>query len=339
MFHYQKLRISIAFFLSILLAILFVFLAPPNQFRSHPILAAESSITPEEITVSATIGTTTSMIIYGYAPSLSKVQLTGNGISEERSAAANGYFSFDNIGTTSTASVYPELCLRAYIGKLSTQPTCIPSLPRVNHIYEIGPVILSPIISVEQNIFVLGTQVVLNGTTIPNSKVNIYLAERRINLALVSRVLAYQIPIYEVTSNNLGNFQFNLPSNSTAKWKVYAATTYLSSASPKSNTLNFTVESNISYYLKKIEETIKKTINIITTIVTTKNSDENKPNDQTGFNNISTSEVEVFRSRLTLFVIFAEGIILLLLVIIILKKTRKNNKKKAQGDHSNQTSQ
>ena len=184
--------------------------------------------------------------------------------------------------------------------------------------------ILSPIISIEQNTFLLGTQVALNGTTTPNSEVNIYLAGSKNKLVLVPRALAYQIPVYKVTSNKLGKFQFNLPSNYVAKWRVYAATTFMSSASPISNTLNFTVESNIKYYLKKVTETVTKITNIITTIITTKSNDTIRPDNSTRLYNISTNEIDTYRSILPYFVMIVEGLILIILVVIILSKRRKN---------------
>lgn len=326
MFRHKNIKIYTLSFVVVLFLVSIASLALLNQSRSDPSVEGESTITSSDITVSATIGTSTKMIVYGYAPSSSTVHLFGSGISEIRNAEVSGWFSFDNIYTTGSTNVFPEVCLIAYIGKLSTQPTCLPSITATTSSYEIGPVILSPIISIENNIFTVGSQVSLNGVTIPSSKVYIYLAENETGLAIVPRALAYGIPKYEVNSNATGKFQFNLPSNITAKWKVFAATTYSSNASPKSNTLNFTVQSNIEYFLKKIYVTIVKTTNIVTTIVTAQSPEESAYKNSKSLEDISIKQIEVVRHRLPYIVIFIEGLILLLIILIILKKRRKKEK-------------
>jgi len=331
MYHHKKHKISFLVFILVILIVSFTSLALLNRFRSRSAVEGESTITSDDITVSATIGMTAKMIIYGYAPSSSKVLLTGTGISEERYAEVNGWFSFDNIHKLGSTDEYPEMCLTAVIGSLSTQPTCLPSLTGGSNSYDIGPVILSPIISIEQNVFPLGTQVSLNGVTIPTSQVNIYLAENGGNISFIPRALAYFVPTLVVTSDASGKFQSNLPSNLVTRWKVYASTTYLSSSSAKSNTLNFIVESNVRYYLTKIYTTITKTTNILTTIITTSGT-KAQSNDATSLYNIPASEVEAVRSRLPYYVIFIEiAFIALLVLIFIIVRKRKRQKKNSQS--------
>lgn len=325
----HKKNTKILFLLITALGVFILYLVTSlNQFRSHSLVEGESTIVSDDITVSATIGTTAKMIVEGYAPSSSKVILTGEGIFEERSAEVSGWFSFDNIHKTGSTDEYPELCLIAYLGNLSTQPTCLPSLPGGNNSYNIGPVILSPIISIEQNVFLLGTQVALNGTTIPNTPVNIYFAENSSTLALVQKALAYSIPAYQVESDSKGDFQLNLPSNTIAKWKVYAATTYLDSSSPKSNTLNFTVQNNISYYLKRVYETIVKTTTIVTSVVTAKTDEEVSQKNAERLTNIPVEKINILRSKMPYFVMVLEGLILVLLIVFIVIRKKKKRKKK-----------
>ena len=326
---HDKQKSKIIYLLMAAVAIFLLYLVTSlNRLRSLPPVEGESTIVSDDITVSATIGTTAKMIVFGYAPASSRVILTGEGISEERSAEASGWFSFDNIHKTGSTDEYPELCLVAYLGNLSTQPTCLPALPGGNNSYDIGPVILSPIISIEQNVFLLGTQVALNGTTIPDSTVSIYFAENGGNVALVPKALAYNIPAYEVESDSLGKFQLNLPSNIVARWKVFASTTYSESSSPRSNTLNFTVQNNISYYLKKIYETIVRTTTIITTAVTAKTDEEVQKENATRIDNVPVKEVGIVRSQIPYFVIVIEVLILILLIIFVLVRKRKKGKKK-----------
>jgi hypothetical protein len=328
----QKFKIKPVFILPALLIILSASMTSPNSFRGGNILAVDKDATPEDITISATIGVATEMTIYGYAPVGSTVSLYGSGISQDDLADGNGYFSFESILTTDSSNIYPELCLIAYIGKLSTQPVCLPSLAS-GYTYKIGPVILSPIISIEQNIFPLGTQVALNGTTIPNSEVSIYLAENGSRLSLIPTAHAYYLPTYTVNSNSVGKFQLNLPSNTVAKWKVYASTAYLSSDSPKSNTLSFTVESNIRYFINRIIEKIVRTTQIITTVITTTVTKTGQAAPAGGelivpgtTASISAGEVEIVKSRLLYYAIFIEALILILLIVFISRRKKKKQK-------------
>lgn len=318
------------FLTSITLSVLVItFVASLNRFRDLPMVEGESTIDSGDITVSATIGRSTNMTIYGYAPASSMVFLTGFGVNENRLADTNGYFIFGNIQTTSTSSDYPELCLTAYVNSLSTQPTCLPPLPGGSNVYEIGPVILSPIISIEQNTLIVGSQVGLNGYTIPNSTVNIYFTESGRSLAFVEKVLAYTIPVYQVVSDDFGKFQFNLPSNIIARWKVYASTTYQSSLSPKSTTLNFSVKSNISYYLKTVYETIIRVTTVVNTAASANSGDSVTNANANNLSNISVEDVYTVRSKMPYFVMLAEGLILLILLIIILIRRLKKKKVKA----------
>lgn len=304
-----------------------------NAFRGGLVRADDQSITPDEITISATIGTPTHMTIFGYAPPLSRIILYGNGITAEVEADAKGYFSFNQIYTTGGTRNYPELCLLAYIGGYSTQPTCLPALQGNATVYTIGPVLLSPIISIEQNVFPLGTQVILNGITIPNSEVSIYFEQSGGWFTFVPNTHGYSLPPYKVTSDEFGKFQLNLPSNFTTRWKVYASVNYSSSTSTRSNTLNFRVESNVVYYLTRIYETVVKTTKLATTVITTTSAKNRVTPDGFPNTNISENEIEAFRYRLPYYAIYIELFILLILILLFLLLRKKRRKK--DKNHSN----
>lgn len=314
-----------AFFI---LIISLTFSALLNAFRGVVVKADEQSITPDEITISATIGTPTHMSIFGYAPPLSRIILYGNGITAEILADAKGYFSFDQIYTTGGSKNYPELCLLAFIGSYSTRPTCLPAIEGNATAYTIGPVILSPIIIIEQNVFPVGTQVILNGISIPNSEISIFFERSAGLLSFVSGSPGYPLPPYKVTSDKFGKFQLNLPSDTIARWRVYALVNYSSSESTASSTLNFRVESNIIYYITRIYETVIKTTKLATTAFTAADIKDTVSPDGFPDTNISKDEVELFRSRLPYFAIFIEIFILLILVIIIVLLRRKKHKRK-----------
>ena len=192
-----------------------------------------------EIKLSAAIGEP-KLTLYGWGPAKSKIYLTGLAVAETRESDDNGFFIFTKIflpsprlGIDRKNYEYPELCLQAIDAeKRSSQPTCIPGLPAKTYSYEIGPVLLSPIISIDQ--------AVLNGKTTPFTPLNVYLA----NL--------YYIPKYQTVSDKEGNFEFNLPNQSRGKWNIFVASETLGYNSPKSNTLTFSIISPLASFLEKI---------------------------------------------------------------------------------------
>lgn len=208
-----------------------------------------------EIKVSASIGEP-KLTLYGWGPVKSKIYLYGLAVAETRESDVNGFFIFTKIflpyphlGIDRKSYEYPELCLQAVDEeKRSSQPTCIPPLPAKTSSYEIGPVLLSPIVSIDQ--------AVLNGKTTPFTPLNVYLANqqssRKLSFDLVKTVNAYYIPKYQTKSDKEGNFEFNLPDKSRGKWNIFVASETLGFNSPKSNTLTFSVISPLASFLERI---------------------------------------------------------------------------------------
>ena len=117
--------------------------------------------------------------IYGYGPINSEVVLKGFGISEKTISDKTGLFRFSSVYNFTYS--YPELCIQAVDSeKRTTQPTCIPPLPNDNLTpLEVGPILLSPTLSLSNNKVVTDSESYLSGKTTPNTKVNIYLAKKR----------------------------------------------------------------------------------------------------------------------------------------------------------------
>lgn len=203
--------------------------------------------------------------IFGYAPSSTFVSLTGKNTLELTTANDTGYFEFNNVllpETKGKVSFYPELCLQAYFQEISTQPTCLAPLPVGNKSYNIGPVILSPIITIEESNLYTNSQVKAVGKTTPNTKVLISLAQEEqkttiINIIekikIIKTASAYYLPKYQIISDDNGNFEFNLPTTKSAKWRIFAVSQFQGQNSPKSNTLSFLV---LPQSLKLIEKII-----------------------------------------------------------------------------------
>jgi len=191
--------------------------------------------------------------IFGYAPSSTSVSLIGKNILELTSANESGYFEFNNVPLPEIkgeVGFYPELCIQAYFQESSTQPTCLAPLPVGNKSYEIGPVVLSPILIIEKGETTTNSQIKAIGKTTPNTEVSIFLAkeEQKTNILdiidkikLIKTVSAYYLPKYQTVSDANGNFEFNLPTESSSRWRVFAASLFQGQNSPKSNTLSFLV--------------------------------------------------------------------------------------------------
>ena len=194
-------------------------------------------------------------IIYGYAPSLSKVNLTGIGVSERSLSDTSGYFEFRRLTFPTILSHlvgnwYPELCLHAVDDAFrQTYPVCIAPLPLSSNSRNIGPIILPPTLSVSKGSVSKNEQLQASGKTTPDSEVEVYLARAttpRNVFTIIKEALAYYVPTYRTTSDDQGNFEFNLPNDSPNTWRIFAASKVLGASSAKSNTLTFNILSSYS---------------------------------------------------------------------------------------------
>jgi len=179
--------------------------------------------------------------IYGYGPAGSLVFLNGIGVSGQVTARRDGYFKFTSI--YSHSDKYPELCIQAVDDrKRSTQPVCIPAIPQERLVpIEIGPVLLSPTVSLSSSQVVKGSDVTASGYTIPGSKVSIYFAkDENRSFNLVAEALAYNF-----SSDEKGYFELSIPTETENTYKIFAASRVGDVPTAKSNTLTLTVLSKI----------------------------------------------------------------------------------------------
>lgn len=180
------------------------------------------------VTFSTTIGEP-KLTIFGWAPAQSQVKLDGLAVADTTTAAADGSFLISRVYLP-PSSLYPEICLQAHdaIGR-TTQPTCLPRLETGHYNYTVGPVLLSPTLSLEKGEIIKGEAVAASGKTTPNTEVDIFLAR------------TYSLPKYQIKSDKGGNFEFNLPTEAVDEWRVFAGAGILGSNSPKSHTLTFRI--------------------------------------------------------------------------------------------------
>ncbi len=206
------------------------------------------SITGPLVSISASIGSPI-LKLWGYGAPNSRVELSGDKVSDFTYTKVDGYFEFSKTYLPQATDIfYPELCLTEIdqTGRATT-PTCIPRLLATKDSYNIGPVILPPTLSLTEGVIDTTAQSGASGITIPNSEVRVVLAEdnknlRLTNFNLVKPVLAYYIPNYTIKSDSQGHFSFNMPGVNPNGWRVFVFTHYSEEArSPKSNTLKFVI--------------------------------------------------------------------------------------------------
>lgn len=200
-----------------------------------------------EVTVSASIGEGR-LTLFGYTSPHALVQLGGRQIAEEVIAEENGFFFFDRLFLPKPNPQYPELCLNS----IDTQsrisfPNCLPPLPTGPFNMSVGPVLLPPTFTLTKGSFLPKEQIVVSGLTIPRSKVMIFLANDATKKSLFSRLVpetfAYNLPQYQTQADQNGRFEFNLPTIKKSNWKIFAGALWQNSPTPKSNTLNFKIQS------------------------------------------------------------------------------------------------
>ena len=233
-------------------------------FPSH-VKATVANPVSYEITVSTSIGEP-KLTLFGYTSPHALVQLEGRQVAEEVIAGENGFFFFDRIFLPKPASPsqggpnpqYPELCLNS----IDTQsrisfPNCLPPLPTGPFNMSVGPVLLPPTFTLTKGSFFPKEQIVASGLTIPNSNVMIFLANDVTKKSFFSRLVpetfAYNLPQYQTQADQNGHFEFNLPTIKRSNWKIFAGANWQNFPTPKSNTLNFKIQSWWEWFWARIK--------------------------------------------------------------------------------------
>lgn len=249
------------------------------------------------------------LLIFGYGPSFSKVFMEGIGVSENTETKEDGYFEFDSLSFPTLLSglignLYPEICIWSMdLLERKTPPVCIPPLPIVVLTRRIGPILLPPTLGIERSKIPQGVQVIAFGTTTPNTEVNIFLAKKNIKnlFQIIPQVSALVLPEYTINSNQKGYFEFSLPTSSSDKWTVFAASDFQGNNSPKSYSLSFEVKGPVMTVIQSYEDMLRSKrpgllliiiiieilIVVILLIITSKSKTRHKKDTKQKYHNIS----------------------------------------------------
>ena len=194
------------------------------------------------VTISAQVPAN-SVTIFGYTSPESRVELNSSTTFAVTYSQADGYFIFDHLIIPRLSQ---DLCLTSQdeSNRLSN-PVCIPQPPLTNSYTEIGPILLSPTLSLDlQNQY-------SSGQSIPNSTIQIYLYQQSSPFSIIKKVEAFSLPVFQAKSDSNGNYSLSLPDTVATNYRIFATTQYLDSNSPKSNTLLYHPNFSISllYFL------------------------------------------------------------------------------------------
>lgn len=193
--------------------------------------------------------------VFGYTAPSSLVQAQGIRIFAQTSSDLTGYFDFPQLPLSfeSLDVCFTTLDSQRRVGF----PTCISS-PGESETTEIGPILLSPTISLSTGTIWEKQQAAVSGQTIPDSQVVISFfdaqsrtALENASIALVKflhpQTFAAEIPVLIGKADTRGNYSINLPTVKSSQFRVFTKSLYLGLPTPKSHTLIFSVGS-IFYY-------------------------------------------------------------------------------------------
>lgn len=240
------------------------------------------TIGPVEMTVSAYVGESPPIVptptipaegkpsafsLFGYTCPSCTVSVQNPGLYRSTDAdATTGKFEF---ASTFPNTLIEDICLVAQ-DKLNrvTMPVCIPPPPPDSKI-AMGPVIMPPTVSINNNNFFTGDRIIVSGQTVPSTdiKLSLFTDESKTtlkalyqdkNMKLSSKILlaylmlkrninpvretyAATLPKRDIKVDKQGNFTMNLPFEDPQFYRTFAQTIFDKAFSQKSVTLNFDI--------------------------------------------------------------------------------------------------
>jgi len=167
--------------------------------------------------------------IYGYTSPGSRVELSSPKVYAVTYSLDDGYFIFDHITLPRHSQ---DLCIISIDeSNRLNNPVCFPEPPPINTFTEIGPVLLSPTISLDlKNNY-------SSGQSIPNTTIQVYLYQQSSPLSIIKTVQAFSLPVLETISDSRGNYSLNIPNTIATNYRIFTTSKFFDTNSPKSNTL------------------------------------------------------------------------------------------------------
>lgn len=221
------------------------------------ITSVEAAESGAKATVKANIPEKTNLRLFGYTAANAIVQVTGLRVFAQTSSDRTGYFAIDYLPLSYEAK---EICATTIDSeKRSGFPLCI-SLPNTNKPTEIGPVLLSPTLSLSKGKILQKDEAYASGFTIPSSKITISffevpknnLAERIENYIakiILPTAEAADLPLLTAQSDRKGAYSINLPTSKAIGYRLWTKAFYKETPTPKSLTLAYRIDSYTQFWL------------------------------------------------------------------------------------------
>lgn len=237
--------------------------APPSARAQYKIIYTGESVTeigeiakePIDfgVKVSAIVPYEWWLELHGWTSPSAQVELTMEQIVNKVTTADDqGQFTFR---VALPRTIAPFCLIATDISGISSHPLCIaPPPPEFNIL--IKEVVMPPTLKVDEGKLAKGETVPAQGYTTPNSEVIPYLFEEKGRQLFrlpqlfshwtnwsnwTNLVFAAEVPKFPVKSDQNGFFQFNLPSETTGKNRIFVGSFFHDNPSPKSTTLVFDV--------------------------------------------------------------------------------------------------
>lgn len=181
--------------------------------------------------------------IFGFASPQSLVQAVSIRTFALTSADGTGFFYFKSIYISSQAQEICFISVDSY--RRSNFPTCV-SIADQPDGSEIGPILLSPTLSLSQKVIWTGNNVFATGQTLPNSPVSVSFFDTkkrsvRSKFALIKPAFAINLPVLTTQSDSKGNFSLTVPTHRATEFRFFAKAYYDKNPTPKSQTLFFKI--------------------------------------------------------------------------------------------------
>lgn len=167
--------------------------------------------------------------IFGYTSPDSRVELTSPRTFAVTYSDDNGYFAFNRLLLPRHSQ---DLCLSVIDeSNRHNKPACFPEPPENSSTTDIGPILLSPTLTLDlKNKF-------SSGQTIPNSQIYLHFYQEQKPFSFIKKVSAFSLPVIQTQSDSRGNYSINLAASTPTNYRLYTTATFLESNTPKSNTL------------------------------------------------------------------------------------------------------
>ena len=246
------MRIKFYLYLIIILILLNI-----SNIAFHAVYATQSG---GQTKINATIPAKSNIKIFGYTSPDAIVQVTSVRVFGQTNSDKTGYFEFKDVAISPEAL---EICISTYDSdKRVGLPFCL-SVSNITSAKEIGPLLLSPTLSLSATNIWQNQKVYAEGKTIPNQPVEVSffeispktLSEKISNY--IARlfnyhVLASDLPILAITSQRNGTFNFSLPTSRAIAYRVFVKAMFKEKPTLKSQTLTYSIGSTFSYFMTYI---------------------------------------------------------------------------------------